>query len=185
MHTAPSHYCQLQPEDRATLAGLMHRNHSFSVISRVFHCSNKIIRLNFLCSADASGDFRAQAQRCRQDLQQSVKSQSSRHAKARFLNPAYHVTLKHRFLEKINLTQPCKRLKKAHQIRVPYARINSGIFPQQLKNLCLKLVANLPLVLSHVGRSENSQSGRSVPLWLLVVLQGLFIKKPLNYTLTD
>lgn len=185
MHTAPSLYSQFQPEDRTTLAGLMHQKHSFSVISRMLHCSYKSINRNLRCNADVIDCFRVQAKRCRQYLQPSVRLQSRRHVKARYLNPAYHVTLKHRSLEKNDLSQASKRLKKAHQIRVPYARIHNGIFPQLLKKLCLKLVANLPSVFGHVGRSEDSQTGRRVPMWMSSVMRELLIKNSLHCTLAN
>ena len=170
MHTAPSLYSQFRIKDRTTLAGFIHQKYSFSVISCILNCSYKSIIRNLRCSADAIGCFRVQAKKCRQYSHPSVRLQSRRHAKARYLNPAYHVTLKHRSLEKNDLSQASKRLKKAHQIRVPYARIHNGIFPQLLKKLCLKLVVNLPSVFGHVGRSEDSQTGRRMPTWMSPVM---------------
>ncbi|WP_232476477.1 MULTISPECIES: helix-turn-helix domain-containing protein [unclassified Acidovorax] len=78
MPTTSSHYHQLQPEDRVTIASLRQQNHSVRAIARQLHRSPVTISRELERNASSSGygSAHAQCQPLQTDLPQAAQSRA-------------------------------------------------------------------------------------------------------------
>jgi len=142
MHSSPSHYQQLQPEERVTIASLTQQNHSVRAIARQLRRSPATISRELKRNACSSGYGSARAQCQSSQRRCSGRPAIKLHPESVLLALVIHLLRLRWSPEQIALTL-ARLYPQGHEYRVSHESIYNCIYAMPVGELRKELIATL------------------------------------------
>ena len=142
MTTTSSHYHQLKPEDRVTIASLRQQNHSVRAISRQLHRSPATISRELQRNASSSGYGSAHAQCQSLQRRRCGRPAIKLHPESILASLVIHLLRLRWSPEQIALTL-ARLYPPGHEYRVPHETIYNCIYAMPVGELRKELIATL------------------------------------------
>ena len=142
MTTTSSHYHQLKPEDRVTIASLRQQNHSVRAISRQLHRSPATISRELQRNASSSGYGSAHAQCQSLQRRRCGRPAIKLHPESILASLVIHLLRLRWSPEQIALTL-ARLYPPGHEHRVSHETIYNCIFAMPVGELRKELIATL------------------------------------------
>ena len=142
MHSSPSHYQQLQPEERVTIASLTQQNHSVRAIARQLRRSPATISRELKRNACSSGYGSARAQGLSRQRRCSGRPAIKLHPESILFALVIHLLRLRWSPEQIALTL-ARLYPPGHEYRVSYETIYNCIYAMPVGELRKELIATL------------------------------------------
>ena len=142
MQSSPSHYRQLQPEERVTIASLKQQNHSVRAIARQLCRSPATVSRELRRNACSSGYGSAQAQRLCLQRRHFGRPALKLHPDSILFDLVAHLLRLHWSPEQIALTL-ARLYPPGHEYRVSHETIYNCIYAMPVGELRKELIATL------------------------------------------
>ena len=170
-NTTPKRYCQLQPEERMTLASMVHQKYSAGEIAKRLKRSTSTITRELKRNAQGSGYCSQAAIRCTQQRRIAARAPKKLHEDGVLFGVVHHFLSIRWSPEQIALTL-AHTYPKGHELRVSHETIYNCIYAQPVGELKKDLIGALRHARNkRVPRSKGQDRRGHIPDMLSIHLR--------------